>query len=216
MSSLKLYHFPVSGPSRGALLAARAIGIPIQIEIVNLFKKEQLQESFLKLNPQHCVPTLDDNNFVLWESRAIACYLADKYGKDDQWYPKDLQKRAVVNQRLYFDSASLYVKIRAICFPILFLGETEIKQSLKDDLNSTLSFLNQFLEKTKWVAADHPTIADTSIYASMSSILAVGWDISSFPNIQRWIKDSLLLPGAQENEDGARTFGDAVKKNIKQ
>nr|BAJ33499.1 unclassified glutathione S-transferase [Bombyx mori] len=216
MSSLKLYHFPVSGPSRGALLAARAIGIPIQIEIVNLFKKEQLQESFLKLNPQHCVPTLDDNNFVLWESRAIACYLADKYGKDDQWYPKDLQKRAVVNQRLYFDSASLYVKIRAICFPILFLGETEIKQSLKDDLNSTLSFLNQFLEKTKWVAADHPTIADTSIYASMSSILAVGWDISSFPNIQRWIKDCLLLPGAQENEDGARTFGDAVKKNIKQ
>ncbi|NP_001040130.1 glutathione S-transferase 1, isoform C-like [Bombyx mori] len=216
MSSLKLYHFPVSGPSRGALLAARAIGIPIQIEIVNLFKKEQLQESFLKLNPQHCVPTLDDNNFVLWESRAIACYLADKYGKDDQWYPKDLQKRAVVNQRLYFDSASLYVKIRAICFPILFLGETEIKQSLKDDLNSTLSFLNQFLEKTKWVAADHPTIADTSIYASMSSILAVGWDISSFPNIQRWIKDCLLLPGAPENEDGARTFGDAVKKNIKQ
>ncbi|XP_028025239.1 glutathione S-transferase 1-like [Bombyx mandarina] len=216
MSSLKLYHFPVSGPSRGALLAARAIGIPIQIEIVNLFKKEQLQESFLKLNPQHCVPTLDDNNFVLWESRAIACYLADKYGKDDQWYPKDLQKRAVVNQRLYFDSASLYVKIRAICFPILFLGETEIKQSLKDDLNSTLSFLNQFLEKTKWVAADHPTIADTSIYASMSSILAVGWDISSFPNIQRWIKDCLLLPGAQENEDGARSFGDAVKKNIKQ
>lgn len=45
---------------------------------------------------------------------------------------------------------------------------------------------------------------------------AVGWDISSFPNIQRWIKDCLLLPGAQENEDGARTFGDAVKKNIKQ
>lgn len=121
MSSLKLYHFPVSGPSRGALLAARAIGIPIQIEIVNLFKKEQLQESFLKLNPQHCVPTLDDNNFVLWESRAIACYLADKYGKDDQWYPKDLQKRAVVNQRLYFDSASLYVKIRAICVSINLL-----------------------------------------------------------------------------------------------
>lgn len=116
MAPVKLYHFPISGPSRGALLAARAIGVPIEIEIVNLFKKEQLKESFVKLNPQHCVPTLEDEDgFVIWESRAIACYLADKYGKDDQLYPKDLKLRALVNQRLYFDSSTLYVKIRSIC-----------------------------------------------------------------------------------------------------
>lgn len=113
--SVKLYHFPISGPSRGALLAARAVEVPIEMEIVNLFRKEQMKESFLKINPQHCVPTLDDDGFILWESRAIACYLADKYGKDDQYYPKDLKKRALVNQRLYFDSSALYVKIRAIC-----------------------------------------------------------------------------------------------------
>lgn len=115
MSSVKLYHFPFSGPSRGALFAARSIGVPVEVEIVDLFKKEQMKGSFLKINPQHCVPTLEDDGFVLWESRAIACYLADKYGKDDQWYPKDLKQRALVDQRLYFDSSSLYVKIRAIC-----------------------------------------------------------------------------------------------------
>lgn len=120
--SPKLYHFPISGPSRGALLAARSIGVPIEIEIVDLFKKEQLKESFLKINPQHCIPTLDDDGFVMWESRAIASYLADKYGKDDQLYPKDLKRRALVNQRLYFDSSSLYVKIRAICVRIHHLG----------------------------------------------------------------------------------------------
>ena len=117
--SVKLYHFPISGPSRGALLAARAIEVPLEVEIVNLFKKEQMKESFLKINPQHCVPTLDDDGFVIWESRAIACYLADKYGKDDQYYPKDLKQRALINQRLYFDSSSLYVKIRAICVSII-------------------------------------------------------------------------------------------------
>lgn len=115
MSSVKLYHFPFSGPSRGALFAARSIGVPVEVEIVDLFKKEQMKGSFLKINPQHCVPTLEDDGFVLWESHAIACYLADKYGKDDQWYPKDLKQRALVDQRLYFDSSSLYVKIRAIC-----------------------------------------------------------------------------------------------------
>lgn len=35
-------------------------------------------------------------------------YLANKYGKDDSLYPKDPQKRAIVDQRLYFDGGSLY------------------------------------------------------------------------------------------------------------
>lgn len=56
-------------------------------------------------------------------------------------------------------------------FPIIFLGVTEIQQNLKDDLNSTLGFLDQFLSESKWVAGDNVTIADTSIYASLSSIL---------------------------------------------
>lgn len=119
--SLKLYHFTVSGPSRGALLAARYLKLPIEIQTVNTFKKDNLKESFLKINPQHCVPTLEDNGFILWESRAIACYLADKYGKDEQFYPKDIQKRALVNQRLYFDATFLNVKMRAICVSTLNL-----------------------------------------------------------------------------------------------
>ncbi|CAB3229056.1 unnamed protein product [Arctia plantaginis] len=211
----KLYHFNVSGPSRGALFAARVIGVPVEIEVINLFKKEQLNESFLKINPQHCLPTLDDDGFIIWESRAIACYLADKYGKDDQFYPKDLKKRALVNQRLFFDSSSLYVKIRAICLPILYFGVKEISQPLRDDLNTTLGFLETFLSDSEWVAGDSPTIADTSTYASLSSILAVGWDISSFPNIQRWVKQCSELPGAAENDEGAKAFGDAIKNNLK-
>ncbi|KAI5633202.1 glutathione S-transferase 1, isoform D [Phthorimaea operculella] len=175
-----------------------------------------MKESFLKLNPQHCIPTLDDDGFVVWESRAIASYLADKYGKDDQLYPKDLKKRAVVNQRLYFDASSLYVKIRAICFPILFQGVTEIKKPLKDDLDTTLGFLDQFLSQSEWVAGDHYTIADCSIYASMSSILAVGWDISAFPNIQKWLKACTILPGFKENEEGAKKFGEAVRMKLNQ
>lgn len=115
---MKLYHFNVSAPSRGALMAAKLIGVPAEVVIINLIKKEQLSESFIKINPQHCVPTLDDNGFVLWESRAISCYLADKYGKNDDIYPKDLQRRAIVNARLYFDSSFLYPKIRAICVSI--------------------------------------------------------------------------------------------------
>lgn len=212
---VKLYHFNFSAPSRGALLSARAIGVPIEIVIINLLKKEQLTESFLKINPQHCLPTIDDDGYVLWESRAISCYLADKYAKDDQWYPKDLKRRGLVNQRLYFDSSTLYVKIRAIFFPVLFLGETEIKKPLINDLNIALGFLDKFLESGKWLAGDNPTIADTSIYASVSNLIAIDWDMSSFPNIQRWLQLCASLPGAAENNEGAKAIAEAFKKNIK-
>ena len=48
------------------------------------------------------------NGICLFFSRAILCYLADKYGQKDSLYPKDVKKRAIVNQRLSFDSGTLY------------------------------------------------------------------------------------------------------------
>lgn len=110
-----IYHFPPSAPSRSALLAAKAVGVDVDVQIVNLFAKEQLQESFVKINPQHTVPTLVDGDFVIWDSHVIGPYLATTYGKNDDLYPKDTQKRAVVDQRLYFDCGTLYPRIRAIC-----------------------------------------------------------------------------------------------------
>ena len=46
--------------------------------------------------------------FPFLSSRAIMMYLADQYGKNDSLYPKDVKKRAIVNQRLYFDMCNLY------------------------------------------------------------------------------------------------------------
>ncbi|XP_013137222.1 PREDICTED: glutathione S-transferase 1, isoform D-like [Papilio polytes] len=216
MAPIKLYYYPVSGPARIALMAARLIGVPIQLEIVDLMKKEQYSEVYLKINPQHCVPTLDDDGFILSESRAIACYLADKYGTDDTIYPKDLKKRAIVNQRLYFECSTLLVKMRAICHPILFNIETEIKKNLRDDFNASLSILEKYLTDSEWVAGEHVTIADTTIFASISGIFATGWDLSSFPNIQRWLNSCSNLPGYEEIKEGAKIYGDLVKKNLKQ
>ena len=41
----------------------------MQVKSVNLFAKEQLSPEFLNINPQHCVPTIDDDGVYLWESR---------------------------------------------------------------------------------------------------------------------------------------------------
>lgn len=50
MASVTLYHFSRSGPSRGALLAARQVGVEVDIQNVDLFQKEQLKPEFLKVS----------------------------------------------------------------------------------------------------------------------------------------------------------------------
>lgn len=63
------------------------------------------------------MPTIDDDGFILTESRAIIIYLAEKYSEIDPFnlYPKDTHSRAIVNQRLFFDACLLYPAIRNVC-----------------------------------------------------------------------------------------------------
>ncbi|WBG62707.1 glutathione S-transferase [Pseudomonas citronellolis] len=51
------------------------------------------EPAYRALNPNGVVPTLEDGDFVLWESNAIVRYLAAKYAPDSL-YPQDLQQRA--------------------------------------------------------------------------------------------------------------------------
>lgn len=84
----------------------------------------------LQLNPTHTIPTINDNGFSLWESRAILVYFAEKYGKTDSLYPKDPQKRAVVNQRLYFDQGTLYQRLADYYYPQIFAKQGKFKKKL--------------------------------------------------------------------------------------
>lgn len=41
-------------------------------------------------------------------------YLVSKYGKNDQLYPKDFAARAVVDQRLHFETGVIFSLLRRI------------------------------------------------------------------------------------------------------
>lgn len=163
-----------------------------QLREINLWEKEQLKDDFVKVNSQHCVPTINDNGFILWESRAIAIYLVEKnHPEGHTLYPVDATRRALINQRLQFDAGTLYPRIRAICvsivyrrtyeflwikwidqFPALFLGETKISDEKREKLNEALEWVNLFLEGNQYVAGgDSPTLADLSILVSVTTIV---------------------------------------------
>jgi glutathione S-transferase len=89
--------------------------------MVNLMTGDQLKEEFIKINPQHTIPTLDDNGFVIWESRAIAQYLAESKGKNYALISNIPKERALIQQRLYFDLGTLMPRLSAIYVSEVYL-----------------------------------------------------------------------------------------------
>ena len=56
-------------------------------------------------------------------------YLADAYGTDEAWYPKDHKIRALVNQKLFFDTTVLFPRLKNITvffFISLSYWQTEV------------------------------------------------------------------------------------------
>lgn len=54
-------------------------GVPIELVTIDFAKAEQKSPAFLAKQPFGKVPVLDDNGYLVYESRAICKYIAKKY-----------------------------------------------------------------------------------------------------------------------------------------
>ncbi|KAH8382067.1 hypothetical protein KR009_001655, partial [Drosophila setifemur] len=202
---MDFYYHPGSSGCRTVLMTAKALGVELNKKFVNLREREHLKPEFVKINPQHTIPTIVDNGFALWETRAIVIYLVEKYGKDDSLYPKDPQKQALVNQRLYFDMGTLYDAFSRYYYPIRD-GKDASPEHFKN-IENVFELLNTFLEGQDYFAGDHLTLADIAILSSVSTFEAVEFDISKYPNVVRWYKMAQeVTPGWDENLAGLESY----------
>ncbi|KAF5290822.1 hypothetical protein FQA39_LY14584 [Lamprigera yunnana] len=186
----KLYYIIGSPPVSSVYLTAAALQLELNSIPLNLLEGEHLTEDFLKINPQHTVPTLiDDDGTIIWDSHAINTYLISKYGKDDSLYPKDLVLRAKIDQRLHFDSGLAYPGVRRISEPILFFGKKTIAEDLKAKNVETYGFLETFLKDSKWMVGDNVTVADLCLIPSITSMnVLVPIDPNKFPKLIAYIE----------------------------
>ncbi|XP_013142208.1 PREDICTED: glutathione S-transferase 1-1-like [Papilio polytes] len=147
---IDLYYVPGSPPCRAVLLTARALNLNLNLKLVDLHHGEHLKPEYLKLNPQHTVPTLVDDGLALSESRAIITYLVNKYGKASGLYPEEARARALVDQRLYFDVGTLYQRFSEYFYPQVFAGAPADKEKAAK-VEDALKILDVFLEGQKYV-----------------------------------------------------------------
>jgi glutathione S-transferase len=166
---MQLYMNPVSNTSRPVRLLVMENNIPVEERVIDFNTGEHLKEPYISLNPNGLVPTLVDGDFVLTESSAIMKYLAEKFNLPS--YPKDLRKRARVNELMDWFNTGFYRDYGyGVVYPQIYphhKRQTEDAQTATiawgvDQTKKWLSVLNdKFLGKGhKYLCGDDLTIAD--------------------------------------------------------
>ncbi|XP_017041070.1 glutathione S-transferase D1-like [Drosophila ficusphila] len=216
---LDFYYMLYSGPCRSILMTARALGIELNKKEVDLDAGDHLKPEFVKINPQHTIPTLVDGDFAIWESRAILIYLVEKYDKDNTLYPKDLKERAVVNHRLFFDLGTLNQSYVYYYYPQLF---EEVKRPADPvhlkRIEAAFEMFNTLLEGQLYAALNRLTVADIALLATVSNFEITEYDFKKYANVVRWYENAKkVVPGWEENWEGCEIYkklylGDVLKK----
>src|SRR6185436_20654368 len=193
---MKLYMHPVSMTSRPVRLFIAESGISVDEQVVDLFTGEHHKEPFASLNPNRMVPMLEDGDLRLTESSAILKYLADKAGSPA--YPKDLQKRARVNERMDWLNTGFYRDYSYGCvypqiFPNMKRPDEHVQAGTlafgKEKALTWLQILDQNIlgPKNRYLCGDSITIADYLGAIMVTSGEAVGCGFAEYPNIERWL-----------------------------
>ncbi|XP_032590727.1 glutathione S-transferase 1 [Drosophila grimshawi] len=211
-----LYGIDGSPPVRAVKLVLAALQLPYDYKVVNVLNKEQHSAEYLKKNPQHTVPMLEDGEACIWDSHAIMSYLVNKYGKDDSLYPKDLVKRARVDQRMHFESGVVFGDaFRSVTKIILFGGMTVVPKERIEAIIQVYDFLEAFLKDHDYMAGDQLTIADFSLISSISSLdIYAPIDSAKYPKLSAWVKRLAKLPYYGENSQGLQQFAAVVKSKL--
>ncbi|XP_054166237.1 glutathione S-transferase 1-like [Oppia nitens] len=193
---IDIYMFKVSPPCRAVLMTALEINVKLNEKLIDPSKGELLSPDFVKLNPTHAVPAIDDNGFVMWESRAIMQFLCNKYAPDSTLYPKDAKLRAQVDMWLNMD-ISLYIKIRQTLVTGYY--GMPVKPEDEKQLWANIKLIDQLIGNRQYLVGDRLTIADLSLLATSAGTTLLDQDLTEYPHFKQW-SDGLAqsLPYYQE------------------
>ncbi|PCH37492.1 glutathione transferase [Wolfiporia cocos MD-104 SS10] len=214
---LKLYGSPMSTCTRRVALTLKEKNVQYELIAIDITKNEHKSASFVANQPFGQVPYIvEEDGFQLFESRAIARYIALKYAGQGNVVvpdPADFKATALFEQAASieltnFDPFASGLAAEKVFKPRKGLGPTDeqVVARLAAQLNAKLDAYEVILSKTKYLAGDNVTLADLFHIPYGSMLAVMGFDhleSDKRPNVVRWWKDITSRPSWQAVKDGA-------------
>lgn len=199
---LKVWGRKTSANVQKVMWAVGELGLACErIDIGGPFGKNR-DPAYLAKNPNGLVPTLEEDDFLLWESNAIVRYLAAKFGAGTL-EPSDPRGRALAGQWMDWQ---LTVAGPAI-FPVFWgLVRTPVEQRDAKAIDAgkaktveAMSILNGQLMKTAFVAGDSFSCGDIPIGIIAYRFVSLVPEHPPMTGIDRWYTDLCNRPAFREH-----------------
>ncbi|KIJ60368.1 hypothetical protein HYDPIDRAFT_117277 [Hydnomerulius pinastri MD-312] len=209
---LKLYGLTTSTKTRSVAQICKEKEIPYELITVDLRAGEQKLPPHLAIQPFGQVPVIDDDGFILYESRAIGRYLATKYANQGtpNLIPTNPKELAFFEQAASIELSNFEPHAYGVCFEKVF----KLRRGLQTDeaalakhletLNAKLDAYEVILSKQKYLAGDYVTLADLYHLPFGMMVEGLGYDVfQRRPNVARWWNDISNRPSWSAVKNGA-------------
>jgi glutathione S-transferase len=149
------------------------------------------EKPYLDMNPNGLVPTVQDGDFILWESNSIMRYLVDKYGQG-KLLPSTAEGRADANRWMDWQLTTLGPAIVPLFWGLIRTPpDKRDAKAISIALEKTSNawrIVNEQLAKGPYVAGEELTLGDIPL-----GVWAYRWynlpvDRPGFPNVDTWYK----------------------------
>eukprot|EP00271_Cylindrocystis_brebissonii_P007679 TRINITY_DN2127_c0_g1_i1.p1 TRINITY_DN2127_c0_g1~~TRINITY_DN2127_c0_g1_i1.p1 ORF type:complete len:464 (-),score=112.20 TRINITY_DN2127_c0_g1_i1:1035-2378(-) len=200
MATLKLYTFPGNKNSFKALIAAEYVGVKIDVPPFK-WGETNVSPEFLKLTPIGKIPVLQTPNGAIFESNAIARYIARL--SDSGLYGSTLLEMAHVEQWIDFATNELDVPLTRWGSPLHGYGP-RIKQVEEASIAAAergLAALNTYLLNHTFLVGHKVTLADIvtvcALYVPFKGLLSADF-MKTYPHVQRYFLTLVNQPNFQK------------------
>lgn len=195
---MKLYAFPPSPNTWKVRAVAAQLGIPLELEFVDLTKPRTAD--YLAINPTGRTPTLVDGDFTLWESSAIMQYLAGR--KANSLWPDDARIRADI---MRWQSWQLAHWSNEACGPLIFqrmvkkivnLGPPDEAIVAKgiEAFHREARVLDAHLAEQPYLVGTGITLADFAVVAPLVYAKEAELPVAPYARLRDWSARVLALP----------------------
>lgn len=203
---MKLHYDPTSTTSRPVLIFLHEAGMEVTLKPLSLFGGDHLAPTFAALNPNRAVPVLEDGDFVLTEVSAILKFLAEGHAS----YPSEPHARAKVHQWMDWFNIGFY---RDHGYGLVYsqiipdyrhanpITQADIIERAAERSARWLGILDLALGETPFLCGEAPTIADFLGVSYVTLGDWIGFDLSYWPQVRRWVAAMRARPSWTDTHD---------------
>ena len=182
---------------RKVSIALEELALRYEVNRVDLAAGEQLKPDFLRLNPNHKVPVLEDDGQVVWESGAILLHLGEKYDRQGVILPSDPRLRMAAIQYAFFQTGGIGPNLGRLG-QAFRENKPELIPIFQAEVARLLGVLERILGDGREHLAGPYTIGDIMHYPWLKAALDLKLpDLMTQPRVVAWLERIGARPAVQ-------------------